>query len=348
MTDHGSGRSGAARTSTTLLSGALRSRHALLGLTLGLALLLFSGAGSVGAQGTADASESTLDAAVTTELSERTGKALSGKRGPATTGEPGAQVNVMREGEGWAFGSAVVEAPKKRGHYPSGWLFVARETDGTWDAKLEGASEFPELLREAPESVVAAGERELLTSEARNPEQTRSTAASVARTGLSLPWKKGTRWRFTGGPHGWATGYDRPYAALDFVGPPGGDQNVRAAAGGYAYSMCSSGQGWIRIYHPNGYSTDYYHLIRNIKPQGGRQVSRGEIIGKTGQDVSCGGASYGRHVHFALLRGDTHVKVGGKKIGGWTFRENQAYGGRAEKNGTIRRPSGSTYMKNFG
>lgn len=245
------------------------------------------------------------------------------------------QVNVMREGgEGgeWAFGAAVVEAPKKRGHYPKGWLFVAEDTGGDWKVALEGPPEFSNLASEAPAEVVDEGEKGNFSEASRT-----SSAAAPLRTGLMLPWRKAAVWRFTGGPHGWNTGYDRPYAALDFAGPNANDQRVRAAGGGRVYTMCGNRRGWIRVYHPNGFTTDYYHLIQNIKPTQGSQIKVGAILGLTGNDVSCGGASYGRHVHFALLRGTQYVPVNGRFIGGWKFVQGQACRGYAER-GQIRRP----------
>ncbi len=265
----------------------------------------------------------------------------SGDRSFAEVEEEGlTQVNVMRESGGWAFGSAVIEAPEKEGYYPKGWLFVAEDGGQGWDVALEGTPEFSESTSEAPEEVVDDEEKQTFASGDRTLE-----AKASKRTGLSLPWRKGTSWRFTGGPHGWNTGYDRPYAALDLTGRSAKDQRVRAAGGGKVYTMCGSNRGWIRVYHPNGYTTDYYHLSKNIKPRDGSNVKRGAFLGFTGNDVSCGGASYGRHVHFALLRGAKYVTMDGKKIGGWKFVQGQAYGGYTTR-GNLRRNPGSL-IKNY-
>ncbi len=265
----------------------------------------------------------------------------SGDRSFAEVEEAGqTQVNVMREGGDWAFGAAVIEAPKKKGHYPKGWLFVAEDSGQGWDVALEGTPEFSDSAAEAPEEVVDDEEKQTFASGDRTLE-----AKASKKTGLRLPWRKGKSWKFTGGPHGWNTGYDRPYAALDFAGRNAKDQRVRAAGGGRVYKMCSSKRGWIRIYHPNGYTTDYYHLTKNIKPRNGAKIKRGAPLGLTGNDVSCGGASYGRHVHFALLKGAKYVPVHNKIIGGWKFVQGQAYGGYAQRGNNKRKPGG--FLKNF-
>lgn len=255
------------------------------------------------------------------------------------------QVNVMRTDENWAFGSAIIEAPKKRGHYPKGWLFVAEDSGEGWDVALEGSEGFADLASEAPEEVVNEGEKQTFAANSRNTQSTGQSAQAGYRTGLRLPWAKGTRWNFTGGPHGWNTGYDRPYAALDFTGI-GNAQRVRASGKGRAYMMCSSDRGWIRILHANGYSTDYYHLANAINPPPGTMVNPGRILGFTGEDVSCGGAAYGRHVHFALLAGNKHISLHNRIIGGWTFKVGQAYNGYAQR-GTVRRSPGNV-IYNFG
>lgn len=265
----------------------------------------------------------------------------SGDRSFAEVEEAGqTQVNVMREGGDWAFGAAVIEAPEKEGHYPKGWLFVAEDSGQGWDVALEGTPEFSGSAADAPDEIVDDQEKQTFASSDRTLD-----ANTSKNTRLRLPWAVGESWRFTGGPHGWNTGYDRPYAALDFAGRTDKDQNVRAAAGGKVYKMCGNGRGWVRVYHPNGYTTDYYHLVQNIKPRDGAGIKRGAFLGLTGNDVSCGGASYGRHVHFALLRGAQHVPVDGKIIGGWEFVEGQAYGGHAERGRNKRAPG--SFLKNF-
>lgn len=250
------------------------------------------------------------------------------------------QTNIERtsEDERWAFGTAVILAPKKEGYYPEGWLFVAQKSANGWEVGLEGTQEFSGLAENAPESVVEDSEKKLFT------RTSGEYSALSTGTGLRLPWKLGLAWKMSGGPHGWSTGYDRPYSALDFAGYGG---RVRAAAGGRVYTMCGNNLGWIRIYHPNGYATDYYHLRRNIRPSDGRWINAGAFIGYTGEDVSCGGAAYGRHVHFALLRGNQHIRVDDRVIGGWTFQQGSAYKGYAQHKGIKRYPPRGL-LRNYG
>ncbi|MFC7613969.1 peptidoglycan DD-metalloendopeptidase family protein [Actinokineospora soli] len=101
-----------------------------------------------------------------------------------------------------------------------------------------------------------------------------------------------------------------PWSSLDLAG---GDQRVRAARGGTAYTMC---KGWIRVIHDRGYATDYYHLWNNINVNGAA-VAAGAYLGDTGTDVTCGGAASGRHVHFALRQNSAYVGIAGHNVGKW-------------------------------
>jgi LasA protease len=250
------------------------------------------------------------------------------------------QTNVERlnDAETWAFGSAVILAPEKEGAYPEGWLFVAERTGGAWEVGLEGTPEFAELVRRAPTTVVDEGEKELFTENA-------DFTVQAVDTRLRLPWKRGVKWRLSGGPHGWATGYDRPYSALDFSSRHQG--KVRAARRGRVYKMCANNRGWIRVVHRDGYATDYYHLRQNIKPRDGHRIRGGGFLGYTGTDTSCGGAAYGRHVHFALRRNGHYIAVDKKTIGRWTFHEGRAYGGYA-KHARVERYPPHGLLRNFG
>lgn len=247
-----------------------------------------------------------------------------------------ANVERMSDNGAWAFGSAVIEAPEKEGAYPEGWLFVARRNGADWKVGLEGTPDFAKLAEAAPTTIVSKGEKETFAAIG-------SYEPQAITTGLRLPWKLGVEWTMTGGPHGWSTGYDRPYSSLDFAHRGG---RVQAAGGGRVYTMCSSNRGWVRVKHPNGYSTDYYHLRNNIKPRDGKQVGAGAFLGYTGEDVSCGGRASGPHVHFSVLRNGHRLSLDGKTIGGWTFHVGKAYRGYADHDGTKRYPGG--LLRNFG
>lgn len=250
------------------------------------------------------------------------------------------QTNVERLNKEatWAFGSAVILAPEEEGAYPEGWLFVAEKASGGWEAALEGTPEFAELAERAPTTVVDEGEKELFAESA-------DFSVQAIDTRLRLPWKRGVKWRMTGGPHGWATGYDRPYSALDFSSRHKG--KVRAARRGRVYKMCANNRGWIRVIHRDGYATDYYHLRQNIKLRDGHRIRGGGFLGYTGTDTSCGGAAYGRHVHFAVRRDGHYIAVDRRTIGGWTFHEGRAYKGYAQHGGSRRYPP-QGLLRNFG
>jgi LasA protease len=305
-------------------------------LLLALGLLGASSLLAIPESGAQSADEGTLQEAVVQEM--HGGEQVGTLRVAEDSAAGPDQVNVHRSEHGWAFGTAVIPAPNKRGTYPQGWLFVAEQTPGGWEVGLEGSPEFSALAEEAPEAVVDAEEKDLFATS--SGEFTTQAAGSRFR----LPWRLDRGWTMSGGPHGWSSGYDRPYSALDFAG---GDEKVRSVRQGKAYLMCDTRRGWIRVVHSDGYATDYYHLKGNIKPGGGStRVDEGEFLGYTGTDVSCGGAAYGRHVHFALRRNGAHVALDGRTIGGWTFEEGQAYGGYATHKGTRRDPG--ERLRNYG
>lgn len=150
---------------------------------------------------------------------------------------------------------------------------------------------------------------------------------------LKLPVKECSTWKFTGGPHGWNTGYDTPWSSIDFA--PAGHSGcsiptsrwVAAAAGGSVEYHSSY---YVRINHGNGWATDYFHLA-NL------QVSNGRI----GQDQrlanpSCnGGQATGAHVHFAVVYGGLRQAIDGTTMEGWTVHKgSSAYGGYLQEGDT--------------
>ncbi len=244
----------------------------------------------------------------------------------------------------WAFGTTVVTAPTDEHAAPQGWLFLARHGARGWTVGLEGQRSFARLAERAP--LLRPYESRVL-ADAAPSGRTHTEAQPLAATGLQLPWAVGTSITMTGGPHGW-DGYSHPFSSADFSG---GDGTARAAGAGAAWTMCSSGVGWVRIIHDNGFSTDYYHLTGNIAGTGQR-VNAGDFLGYQGTDVSCGGSASGPHVHFALRQYDAnlngwYVPLNGFTIGGWTFYEGpQAYGGYATDGASQVGPGGALY--NYG
>ncbi|MBC6467332.1 peptidoglycan DD-metalloendopeptidase family protein [Actinomadura alba] len=259
----------------------------------------------------ASAQAPTLTQAVTAKLLNR----ATSTPGFSTATARDTQVNVMRKSaKGWAFGSAVLVAPKKEGAAPEGWLFLAHRKAGSWQITFEGESAFRQLSTRAP---IVAGQEKKLFADMGTPKKSDVTpmyAGGDYRTGMRLPFAVGQSWYMTGGPHGWS-GSDTPYSAIDLSG---GDGRVLAARGGTAYTMCGNGRGWIRVIHDRGYSTDYYHLYNNIAANG-LGVGEGAFLGNIGNDVSCGGSSSGAHVHFALRQNSAYVPVHGHNYGKWVI-----------------------------
>ncbi|GAA2396289.1 proprotein convertase P-domain-containing protein [Nonomuraea africana] len=284
----------------------------------------------------ANAQAATLQEAVIaamTETSQSAGSSL------AAAGA-GFEVNIQRQAPGWAFGSGVIKAPAEEGAHPEGWMFLARLTYGSWTAALDGTAAFADLATAAPEGVVSLGEKQTFASNAR--QQSQSLAATVD-TGLGLPWRQGASWLLIGGPHGWS-GSPRPWSSLDFDSRAA-NRDVLAASPGRAYWVCSNG-GHIRIIHDNGYTTEYYHLLNEIKPNGER-VNTGDYLGMTSTRVPCGGSAGSNHVHFSVRESGQFISLEGRTVGGWTWHEGgAAYGGYATR-GTERRNVG-TYLVNYG
>jgi LasA protease len=219
------------------------------------------------------------------------------------------QVNVSHEDAkaGWSSGTAVITAAEDS--YPDGWVFVAHHEDGRWSVGLDGSAEFGRLAQAAPEGIMSARELEVFAAAGRTGGVGIESTASYT-TELRLPYAIGQAWRLTGGPHG------DPRASIDLAG---GDGRVLAAGSGNVYLMCSSRRGWLRVYHPNGYTSDYYHLSANITPANGTAVAEGAFLGNIGVDVSCGGSATGPHVHWSILKGDTRVPWHQRSAGKWVF-----------------------------
>ncbi|GGS50085.1 hypothetical protein GCM10010171_51560 [Actinokineospora fastidiosa] len=250
-------------------------------------------------------------------------------RKPAVMAAP--KIDITRRDGDWAFGTAVALGVPGTDRMPEGWLFLAERTPDGWRVALDGEPGFAGLAAEAP--VVTEAEKPLFA------QQNGLQAAGDFRTGMAMPWTTGQTWGMPGGPHGWS-GTPTPWSSLDLAG---GDQRVRAARGGTAYTMC---KGWIRVVHDRGYATDYYHLWNNINVNGAA-VAQGAYLGDTGTDVTCGGSAFGRHVHFALRQNSAYVGIAGHNVGKWVPQNGgAAYQGSALHGSTRVAAGGSVY--NYG
>ncbi|MBN3928444.1 peptidase M23 [Streptomyces verrucosisporus] len=317
-------------------------------LTLAGALSLAAPAGAAAG----DRQGAGPEAAVAERLAER-GRAETA----AASAHDATRVNVTRDAGGWAFGTAVLATEPGSQRMPRGWLFLAEREGGSWRVALEGEERFAELSRRSP--LVGPREKPLFAGldgrqgrqdgqggrdkppEGGGPGGGEAVAygAGDYRTGMALPTTVGADTVMTSGPHGWS-GSAAPWSSLDFAG---GDEVVRAARQGTAYTMC---RGWIRVVHDRGYATDYYHLWNSISTDGG-WVGAGAFLGHTGTDVTCGGAAYGRHVHFGLIQNGSYIPVAGHNLGKWViYNGSAAYQGSA-MHGSRRVGAGGT-LYNYG
>jgi LasA protease len=336
-----------------------RSGARRIGLYATLAVL--AGAAAVSAPASAAAAQPSLrhdmslGSAVDAAILDRAGMSAAQARAAGRS----EQVNVQRHSDSrasgsWAFGTAILTAPARAGEYPSGWLFLAHQSASgqsasDWQVALDGSTGFADLARQAPAAVLSTGERAVIT-----PGVTTTLAAnSTNNPVIRLPYAIGQAWTLTGGPHGWS-GSDTPYSSVDLSG---GDTRVLAAGGGLAYRMCAStinGQfgGWMRIYHSNGYATDYYHLWNVINPAAGSSISEGAFLGNTGTNTCAGGSASGRHVHFAIgigtpSTGVTRVAWNWRVAGKWVFWQGSSpYQGYALHGSTHVNVGGTLY--NYG
>lgn len=228
-------------------------------------------------------------------------------------------VEIQRAGKGWAEGVAFISAPETEHGGAEAWLYMAEYEGGSWTVGLEGDAEFAEQVATSP----LLDEKERAVFEGYVADRDFQTTAI---TGLQLPIPTGTSQILAGGPHGWS-GYARPFSAMDISG---GNRDVRAARSGTARTICN---GWTRVIHDNGYSTDYYHLS-NFQWRSG-WVPTNAYLGEHGMTLCAGGSANGPHVHFAIRQYDAnlngwYVPLNGNRIGGWWFWEGAyAYGGYA-------------------
>lgn len=238
------------------------------------------------------------------------------------------RVDIREAADDSAFGVAIVTAPMGADEDPHAWLFAADHEPSGWRVGLEGTEEFSSILTDS--TLLEEEERETVASST-DP----SEASPTSYIGIGLPFSIGTSMVMTGGPHG------EIGQSVDFAG---GDGQARAARGGYAYSLCD---GWTRVIHDHGYSTDYYHL-ENYQWLPGNNVGVGHYLGTQGNSLCAGGWTTGAHIHFSL-RGYTdpnapgwYLSMNGRTLGGWTFVQGAEYGGYAYRNGV-----GTVYPGNW-
>ena len=180
--------------------------------------------------------------------------------------------------------------------------------------------------------------------------QRRTVQESLTATntgGLLLPWMPDYYMQLTGGPHAW-DGVNGYWSSLDFSGGNASGR-VRSSREGTATSLCGSG-GWTRVIHPNGFSTDYYHMWNAIY-YNATPVGSSALLGNIGTDLCAGGSASGAHVHWALRTYDSNYNgqytwLNGRTIGGWTWwNGSNQYTGCGTRNGITACPGTNIYNR---
>ncbi|MDK1288876.1 M23 family metallopeptidase [Pseudoalteromonas umbrosa] len=162
----------------------------------------------------------------------------------------------------------------------------------------------------------------LMSNDLFSPKETSFVSTNnIPNNGFSmnLPWPSGYSWT-SGGAHS-NTGSGYPYSSLDFNNGSGGWGSntpwVQASHEGRVtrYSACN-----IRITHPSGYATQYYHMD-NLQFSSGDYVSAGAWLGRYANNRNMalcqGGQSSGPHVHFSLLYNGRFVSLHNAYISGY-------------------------------
>ncbi len=271
------------------------------------------------------------DPVLAAQISDSARGALLGAWAASRSGEPVPEETRVRAGDisvrdGWAFGLLTVRVPDGLHAEPDIRLFLSRYDAGRggWQTLLEGSPEFQAALSVIPTGVMPEAARSMLAQ-----------PASVTRAGanLGLPYAMGETWTLTGGPHPNGAGTNsRPWSAVDMAFPGTAAGRIRAADGGIAW-VPSDCPNLIRIDHPGGWRTGYYHVI-NIRIGNGQLVQRGQWVADEGAATGCGGFATGPHVHFSLRRYDstsfvypdsqTFVNIAGSVFGGWEVRDGSS------------------------
>lgn len=176
-------------------------------------------------------------------------------------------VSPISRVKAWVFGSAAVipqsssDGVTDEETAPQILLFFAEQRGGGWQVALEHFPAFAQALTQIPQH--------LLTLE---QWATMPTAAQLSGDGsmqLNLPWAIGETWNLTGGPHKTFRN-ETTRSGLDFAVNGG---RVQAAREGVAYTPCGQNSDLVRIDHPSGFSTNYYHLA-GIAVTNGSRVER--------------------------------------------------------------------------
>lgn len=142
---------------------------------------------------------------------------------------------------------------------------------------------------------------------------------------MQLPWHQGYWW-IPNGAHA-HTGYGFPLSSIDvsYDWPSwySWTYSVAAAHSGVAtvFSPCQ-----VRVTHPSGWATNYYHL-KGIQVSNGQWVERNTKLANYADEphtaLCQGGGSTGPHLHFSLLYNGVYHSLQDVNLGPYRMRVGQ-------------------------
>ncbi|AVK04040.1 MULTISPECIES: M23 family metallopeptidase [Pseudomonas aeruginosa group] len=158
----------------------------------------------------------------------------------------------------------------------------------------------------------------LLQPRNRAARQLQAKAALVPPANLmQLPWRQGYSWQPNGAHSNSGSGY--PLSSIDasYDWPRWGSPTYSVVAA-HAGTVRVLSRCQVRVTHPSGWATNYYHMDR-IQVSNGQQVSADTKLGIYASDINTalceGGSSTGPHLHFSLLYNGAFVSLQGVNLG---------------------------------
>jgi hypothetical protein len=296
-------------------------RHFLSAAVLGMSLVVASGCG------TADpaqeptrppATELRLVTPTAQELPEEARAAILSAAQARTDMEGPVTLISLRWEETWGLGTLTTAdltrplAEDQHTHLSFDNLYAVLlvQTEGGWEAAIEGDANVSALLRRVPESGLAPDARSALFH---RKDQAQQEVQASAYSGYKFFWPAGVAFRVTQGWHDSYTWGGRfpAYTSLDMdvVGPSGANSDILAGAPGTVTYMCDDGTQVLVGITTSGTTEQlgYLHLDRaTVVAAGitnGTVVTMGRKLGRMlnsdgGSIITSCGSSYGTHIHM--------------------------------------------------
>jgi murein DD-endopeptidase MepM/ murein hydrolase activator NlpD len=242
-------------------------------------------------------------------------------------------VAVVAQEGAWSYGTAAVPGDAEH-DAPDVYFYLAHDSGSGWIAEIRFTPGFSELLAKAPGSFPTPDIRATLDG---------FTIAGDGSADMAFPFPVGQAWQFNG-PH--PNSGSGVWSSLDFYPSSlGSNAPVVAMRGGVVYRPCAN---MVMIDHGDGWTSHYYHVINYTVSQG-QTVIRGQQIGGTSDQYSCGGYATGPHVHVYLKYQNREMAIAGMDIGGWTVENgSQPYNGCLTRDGERLCPSNYDRVLNEG